>query len=112
MTSQVLGKSVSEIGNKAFYDCTRLRRINVRNGTHVSITSETFPNRTNQTLYVPKDCKAAYEDADFWWEFKEIIEESAPQGDIKGNMNGDGIIDVVDVMMLVNTILQKDRVNP
>ena len=46
------------------------------NPTPVEITSLTFSNRTNATLYVPNGCKAAYETADYWEEFKEIIESN------------------------------------
>ena len=42
--------------------------------TPVNIGSSTFSNRANATLYVPYGCKAAYEAADCWKEFKEIVE--------------------------------------
>jgi hypothetical protein len=42
--------------------------------TPVRIYSFTFSNRTNATLYVPYGCKAAYETAYEWKEFKEIVE--------------------------------------
>ena len=38
------------------------------------INNDTFEGVTNATLYVPVGCKAAYEAADCWKEFKEIKE--------------------------------------
>jgi len=46
----------------------------MKSETPISIESYTFSNRANATLYVPLDSKAAYEEADYWKEFKEIIE--------------------------------------
>lgn len=43
----------------------------------IAITESVFSNRANATLYVPYGCKAAYETADYWKEFKEIV-EAAP----------------------------------
>lgn len=40
----------------------------------VSINDGTFPNRSNATLYIPFRSKTAYEAADYWKEFKEIVE--------------------------------------
>ncbi len=40
----------------------------------VSITEDTFTSRFYATLYVPYGCKAAYEAADYWREFYEIVE--------------------------------------
>ena len=41
----------------------------------LTITSSTFSNRANATLTVPYGCKDAYEGAEYWNEFKEIVEE-------------------------------------
>ena len=42
--------------------------------TPLSINEDCFSNRANATLYVPNGCKAAYEAATYWQDFKEIIE--------------------------------------
>lgn len=98
---------VNLIGNQAFDNCERLRKVTALGDTPPSISSSSFPNRANQTLYVNKGCKSAYEDADYWWEFKEIIEQGDSQESIKGDMNNDGEVNVTDVMMLVDIILKK-----
>jgi hypothetical protein len=49
--------------------------LTVENPTPVPIDDQwTFSNRANATLYVPAGSKAAYEAADYWKEFKEIVE--------------------------------------
>jgi hypothetical protein len=58
----------------------------------LAISAETFDNRANATLYVPKNCKAAYAAADVWKEFQTIKE--FPDPDVKQ----DGSVDVVDVV--------------
>ena len=44
------------------------------NSTPVAITEYVFTNRWYETLYVPKGSKGAYQTADYWNEFEEIIE--------------------------------------
>lgn len=55
--------------------------------------------RTETTLYVPKGCKAAYQAADYWEEFKEIIE--FPNTDV----NQDGVSNVVDVVDIARYVV-------
>ncbi|MBP5345525.1 MAG: leucine-rich repeat domain-containing protein [Bacteroidales bacterium] len=70
--------SVTSISVYAFYGCTGLTNVTVLSSTPVSISSSSgvFQNSpiSNATLYVPKGSKAAYEAADYWKEFKEIVE--------------------------------------
>ena len=78
MTSVTIPSSVTYIGNGAFYNYN-LTSVTVEKGTPINIKKEyTFSNRANATLYVPAGCKAAYEAADYWKEFKEIIESEYP----------------------------------
>ena len=44
--------------------------------TPVAIDGVTFVNQGNTTLSVPIGSKGAYEAAEYWRDFKEIIEEA------------------------------------
>ena len=74
LTTITLSKSLTSIGSQAFDGCNSLISVTVKTGTPLSINYITFNNRTNATLYVPLGSKTAYEEADYWKEFKEIIE--------------------------------------
>ena len=85
LTSITIPNSVSSIGDGAFYMCRGLTSVIVEWETPVAINSVVFEysNYQNATLYVPKGSKGAYQSADYWNEFKEIVEIS------KGDLNGD-----------------------
>ena len=74
LQSVSLGSGVTSIGSAAFYDCAELTSVNVRMSTPVAITSNVFSNRRNAILYVPIFSKEAYETANYWKEFKEIVQ--------------------------------------
>ena len=64
----------------------------------------------NMTLVVPKGSLAAYQAAEGWNWFKEIVEENdtEPSTELLGDVNGDGIVSIADVTKLVNIILGKE----
>ena len=78
LTSITIPSSVTSIGEDAFYSCTSLAKVTIKRESPVDITKDVFSNRANATLIVPTGSKAAYEAADYWKDFKEIIELSAP----------------------------------
>jgi len=102
LTSVTIGSGVTSIGNYAFYYCSSLTSFTNLSKTPQSISSITFSNRPNVTLYVPKGRKAAYEAANYWKDFKEIIEISDAED---GDIDGDGEIDVADIQHIINMIV-------
>ena len=107
LTSITIPSGVTEIGPYAFEDCDNLVRVTVENATPVDITEYVFTNRTNATLYVPKGSKAAYEAADYWKEFKEIVEYE-DEAYILGDVNGNGGVDIGDAVSIVNYLVGKE----
>ena len=79
LTSITIPSSVTSIGYSTFQGCSNLIYVTVENSTPVSISSATFTNRANATLYVPVGSKAAYQAANYWKQFKEIVEGTAPK---------------------------------
>jgi len=74
LTSITIPNSVTSIGEYAFNNCSGLISVTVLNPTPFAISSETFSNRANATLYVPKGSKEAYQAVSNWKQFKEIKE--------------------------------------
>lgn len=74
ITSISIPKSVNKIGSRAFQWCHNMESVTVNWAVPIAINEDVFSTRARTTLYVPYGCKAAYEAADYWKEFKEIIE--------------------------------------
>ena len=74
LTSITLPECVDSIGENAFYGCDNLTFVKVKRATPFNIDENTFPTRTNIPLYVPLGSGELYRTADYWKEFKEIIE--------------------------------------
>ena len=99
LTSVTIPNSVTFIGQSAFEECSGLTAVKVNKESPLFIGSYTFSNRANATLYVPKGSKAAYQSADYWNEFKAIVE--FPDADV----NQDGEIDMVDVVDIARFVV-------
>ena len=78
ITSITIPAQVNSIGTGAFGNCPNLTSVKVFRESPLTIYYDTFSNRANATLYVPAGSKSAYESANYWKEFKEIIEMSLP----------------------------------
>ena len=75
LTQITIPSNVNNIGHQAFNDCDNLMSVTVQSQTPPTLQDEgSINNRANATLYVPKGSKAAYQAADYWKDFKEIIE--------------------------------------
>lgn len=78
LTSISIPKGVTSIGESSFYGCNSLTEVSINSEEPLALTINTFSNRENATLIVPHGCKAAYEAAEYWNEFKEIVEKQEP----------------------------------
>ena len=76
LTSVTIPGSVTSISYYAFEYCSGLTSVIVDRATPLTISEGTFSssNQSNATLYVPYGSKSAYEAADYWKDFNEIIE--------------------------------------
>ena len=74
LASVTIPNSVFVIGDYAFSGCDNLTSVTVGASEPVEITADVFSNSSNATLYVPVGSKAAYEAADYWKDFMEIVE--------------------------------------
>ena len=78
LTSVTIPVGVTSIGEGAFWSCSGLISVIVNWETPINISSSVFSNRANATLTVPFPTKYLYEVADYWREFKEIVQMEGP----------------------------------
>lgn len=74
LTKLYLPSTLTAIRDCAFYECNAITEIHIKATTPPTVGSYNFANKS-ATLYVPKDYKVSYATADFWKEFKKIVEE-------------------------------------
>ena len=109
LTSVTIPNSVTSIGSYAFAYCYGLISITVKWGRPLSIDDKTFEgvDYDNCILYVPKGTSMLYMDEPVWIKFKNIQEIDAPDPTptIRGDVNGDGVVDVADITEVARIIL-------
>lgn len=71
----IIPSSVTSIGNEAFYDCSSLFSLTNLATIPQEISEGTFDYIDGKPLHVLPGCKAAYEAAEYWKDFK-IIEDA------------------------------------
>lgn len=98
LRSVALPAELTTIGHQSFDYCDSLKTVKVGMTVPPAITQRTFNSRTYATLYVPMGCREAYLAADYWKEFKQIVEFC------DGDVNGDAQLDVSDITLLVNIV--------
>ena len=74
LTKVYLPGTLTVIHNCAFYECKAIAEVHIKATTPPTVGSYNS-NLRNATLYVPKSCKETYAKANFWKDFKNIVEE-------------------------------------
>jgi hypothetical protein len=109
LTSITIPNSVTSIGVKAFYYCPRLLDMFCFAENVPETGSEAFnrSNIANATLHVPAGSVDAYQAAEQWKDFKEIVALDDDEEIAKYDLNNDGVVDAADIIVLVNYIAGK-----
>ena len=99
--------SVSTIGNQAFYSCNSLRKVTVHRAEPVEINIYAFGDLTykNAILRVPAGSLTSYATATGWKNFNLIYDTDVP---LRGDVNGDGEVNIADVTTLVDIVLGRE----
>lgn len=118
--SITLGQNVSKIYTPNFNNIGKIKTIFCNSLTPPSISNHQaftyFHGRDDDedeytlddvTLIVPTGTQRAYRDAETWKRFGHIKEVEDNAGSLLGDMNGDSIVDVSDVNVIINIILGK-----
>lgn len=99
LTEIDIPEGVESIGEYAFSGC-RIESVRIRRVVPIAITDDVFSGKANATLYVRKGCKAAYEAADYWRDFKEIVEMEAEEEEPSGPMVVTDISEMTDAIYI------------
>ena len=102
------GTQLKTIGKEAFSDCSSVTAIMSNAPEPPACGSQAMDdfNKWTCKLYVPTGSLATYQAADQWKEFF-YIQEGAWEGDLnpKNDLNGDGEVDVTDLVGLIDLVL-------
>ena len=123
MTEAELPSTLTELGYNVFNSVPDLTSLTVKATTPP--TCRTYLNpRTGEiyepfmaahyaqcTLYVPRGSKSAYQQANIWKKFTNIVEVDFPTEVLRGDVNNDGHVNLGDVSALINYLLTQNASN-
>ena len=106
LKSLSFGTQLQSIGQEAFSDCTAITSIVSKVTTPPVCGSQALDdiNKWDCNLYVPEGTLSAYQAADQWKEFF-FVEEGDPFAILRGDANGDGVVNMDDATFVTNIIL-------
>ena len=120
LTKAIIGENVTSIGQKAFAACPNMKDLIALRERPITIPTDTFYGTATSScdLHVRTGSKVRYEAQDVWKDFLFIFEDAEDyvniqSGDnnssgIKGDVNGDGQVDISDVNSVINIMLGKE----
>ena len=107
LKSVTIPNSVTSIGSYAFYNCSGLTSVTCEATSVPSTGSDVFYNvpQSRATLYVPASALKAYKASSPWSSFRTIV--ALPEI-LRGDVNGDGKVDMDDSIFVTNIILDTE----
>ena len=120
ITTVELPSTLTSLGYNAFYNVPNLTSLTVKSTTPPTCVTHIDPRThdvyipfmeahfTGCTLYVPRGCKAAYQAANIWKNFTNIVEIDVPIEAARGDVNQDGQVNISDVTSLIDLLLSSD----
>lgn len=103
LTTATLPSTLEGMGNSAFSGCTKMRDLIAKMSRPFAIDASVFSGVQQHgycDLHVPEGSKVRYSAMEVWKEFT-IINEDAGPGQKKGDVNGDGKVDVADAQTVL-----------
>ena len=111
LTSVTLGSGLTSIGELVFLSCSNLTSVTSLITDPFEINENVFytdaTSFTSATLYVPKGTKEKYEATPAWNLFQKIEEIEVTEK--KGDVNGDGAVDVADIAAVIDIMAANAR---
>ena len=109
LTKVTLGKNVTNVLDNIFSVSKKIACVYPLWEQPISITRNVFPADvyTNATLFVPNGTIPNYQATAAWNEFANIVEtKTTPDTPSikKGDLNGDGVVSITDVVMIIDVI--------
>ncbi|WP_407401004.1 leucine-rich repeat protein [Sodaliphilus sp.] len=106
LTEFVIPENVNYIGSKAFNGCSALNTLTVKTKNPPTVNNaDAFTTYKTTKLIVPQASVNTYKTTSIWKDFYSIQGEDSG---LKGDVNGDGVVDISDVNILLNIVLGKD----
>ena len=117
MTYATLPSTLTELGYNAFYNVPDLAYLYVKATTPPTCLTYANPRTgefyepfiddhySNVNLQVPMGSAQAYRTANVWKKFTNINENNFPAEFIRGDVNGDGHVNIADVTSLIDYLL-------
>ena len=102
IVSTTIGNKVTHISDGLFSGCDGLISVTVKLSQPLLIVANTFSNRFNAMLFVPRGSKAAYKAAEYWRDFMDMTEVGNYE---PGDCNEDGFITISDAIEVVKYVL-------
>ena len=107
--------SVRDFGYLAFEDCTNLEKIYSLSSDPFAFTTDAFTCYGNEDyiyskaiLFIPDGTKNVYNSTSCWNKFRMKVEASEGKSKKKGDVNGDNLINVADIVAINNIISRGD----